>query len=369
MSNEIKAPRLLGNYGGHTFDGHLTLAIMKTCEEDKNLITDSNFQNGNGNWNQPEFFEGGIASLIEDKTAKTGDRCIKLQANNPFGQRVWAVLWFDVEPDTTYYLGAVVRGDKWNDTNKCDMTLGFVNPETGKFLHNNTGGSLTDESQKGFAFDGNWHIVKNAFYSGNLNKIGIGFCGSSFSAYVDSLTLYKMEDAIDYKFPKRDAEGGKLVNLNPPVATCDDAQNLFENHDLEGGDYSFWESGVSFGMTATLGCHDDAHGTSLHYTENTYGTDTPKQTYYIKWLDVEKNTNYTFAAEYCTAKEGKGWFGVMTGNAYLPTPIQKYFFNTFEDAWCPVAVTFNTGDYDRIGFVVCDCGGEGYIDNLYFFKA
>ena len=52
---------------------------------------------------------------------------------------------------------------KWNDTNKCDMNMGFVNPETGKFLHNNTGGSLTDESQKGFAFDGQWHVCKNAF--------------------------------------------------------------------------------------------------------------------------------------------------------------------------------------------------------------
>ena len=66
MSNEIKAPRLLGNYGGHTFDGHLTLAIMKTCEEDKNLITDSNFQNCR------YFLWGTVNNDTKNKNSKMG---------------------------------------------------------------------------------------------------------------------------------------------------------------------------------------------------------------------------------------------------------------------------------------------------------
>ena len=93
-----------------------------------------------------------------------------------------------------------------------------------------------------------------------------------------------------------------------------------------------------------------------------------QQCYYIKWIDVEKYTNYTFSAEYLTLKQGKGWFGILNGNRYIPEPVQKFFFAGLENAWSKAAVTFNTGEFDRIGFTVCDCGGEGFIDNLYLFK-
>ena len=43
-------------------------------------------------------------------------------------------MFFDVEPDTEYYFTVFARGEKWSDTNKCDMYLGIVNPETGKFV-------------------------------------------------------------------------------------------------------------------------------------------------------------------------------------------------------------------------------------------
>lgn len=36
--------------------------------------------------------------------------------------------------------------------------------------------------------------------------------------------------------------------------------------------------------------------------------------------------------------------------------------------WHPAAVTFNTGGYTKIGFVVCDDGGEAYINDLRLFK-
>jgi len=365
--NNYVAPNLV-RYLWHTHDKHNTLSVIYICDDSKNLITDSDFENCNGNWKQNSLFKSGIASVIEDKSALSGSHTLKLEADNPFEQKVWAISYFDVEPFTTYYFTAVVKGEQWSDTNKCDLTFGIVDPATNKFIKGPKG-AWTQESQCGFAFDGDWHIVRNGFYSGSLDKIGIGFCGSSFLAYVDKLYLFKESDKVNYTFfDGRDAIGGKLVDLMPQVSVCSKEDNFFKNSDFEEKDYSFWESGISYGMTVTLGNHDEAHGKSLHYTENTYGTNIPKQTYYIKWIDVERNTNYTFSAEYCTVKSGDGWFGLLSGNKYLPKPITKYLFNTYGDDWCRVGVTFNSGEYDRVGFAVCDCGGEGYIDNLYLFK-
>lgn len=369
MSNTNYVAPSIARYGFHTHDKHNTLSVVYVCEDGKNLITDSAFESGNGNWKQDSLFASGIASWVEDKNAKSGNHTLKLEANNPKEQKVWATSYFEVEPNTTYYFTAVVKGEQWSDTNKCDMTLGLVNPETEKFIITNNR-PWTCESQYGFSFDGNWHFIRGGFNSGSLNKIGIGFCGSSFLAFVDKLYLFKESDKVNYTFfDGRDAIGGKLVSLVPEKTVCDEEDNMFQNHDLEKSDYSFWESGVSFGMTVTLGQHDEEHGLSLHYLENTYSTNIPKQTYYLKWVNVERNTKYTFSAEYCTTKAGAGWFGVMAGNKYLPKPITKHHFDTYNDDWCRVGVTFNTGSYDRVALAVCDCGGEGYIDNLYLFKA
>lgn len=366
-NNVYEAPRVIG-YTFHRHDKHNTTSVVYVCDDDKNVITDSGFENGNGNWNQPEFLQSGMVQWIDDKDAKFGKKSLKIESHNPVSQNNWAIFYVDVKPYTNYYFTAIVKGEEWSDNNKCDLTLGPVDPKTQKFIK--TRGEWTSESARGFSFDGRWHFIRTGFYSGSETKIGIGFCGSSCVAYVNKLYLFEDADKKEYDFfDGRDAIGDRPVSFTPEKLVCDESQNLFKNHDLEGDDYSFWESGISFGMTVTLGEHDKDHGVSLHYQENTYGTNVPKQTYYIKWFNLKRNTNYTFSAEYCSTKAGDGWFGLLSGNKYLPKPVAKYSFNTYNDDWCRVGVTFNSGDYDRIGFTVCDCGGEGYIDNLYLFKA
>lgn len=369
MSNTVKEnyiPPRLTSYGTHTFDGHVTMSVVYVCEDDKNLITDSDFENGTGNWNTPSLFENGMVSIIEDSTARNGHHSLKFEAHNPFEQKLWSSFTVDVEPDTTYYFAAVVKGEQWSEDNKCDFTLGIGPAETGKFIQQS--GRFTEDSQNGFAFDGNWHIVRSAFYSGTAEKISIVFCGSSFVAYVDKLYLFKEEDKVDFKFSKRDTCGGKLVNLNPQKTSCDEKDNIFKNGSFDAEDITFWKEGLGLGHTVTIENFGEDHGKAMYYHENTYGSGYPKQTYYIKWIPVEKNTNYTFSGEYYTLKNGKGWFGILNGNRYVPEPIKKYLFNSLENVWCKVGVTFNTGEYDRIGFAVCDCGGEAFIDNLYLFK-
>lgn len=359
--------RLIGGYGTHTFDGHITMSVVYVCEDDKNLITDSDFETGNGNWNKDSLFENGAVTVIEDETARNGHRSLKFEMHNPLGEKVWSSFEVEVEPYTTYYFAAIVKGEQWSENNKCDFTLGFGDPRTGKFIKG--AGAMTEDSQKGFGCDGNWHIVRNAFVSGSDNKVLITLCGSSCVVYIDKLYLFKESDRIDFKFSKRDAKGGNIVNLYPEKRICSKEENMLVNGTFDESDLSFWETGLSFGMTVTIEDTKSNYGKAMHYLENTYGSGYPKQTYYIKWIDVEKNTDYTFSGECLTLKNGKGWFGILDGNRYVPNPIQKYFFKGLANTWCKVGVTFNTGEYDRIGFAVCDCGGEAFIDNLHFFKA
>ena len=94
----------------------------------------------------------------------------------------------------------------------------------------------------------------------------------------------------------------------------------------------------------------------------------PNSTYYIKWIDVEPNTQYTFSAKYAIAQSGEGFMGLINGYC-----IQQFNFgqeNYLESlAWQTAAVSFNSGERNRIGFVICDAGGEAYIDELRLFKS
>ena len=113
-----------------------------------------------------------------------------------------------------------------------------------------------------------------------------------------------------------------------------------------------------------------------------YASDRPTGTYYIKWIDVEPNTDYTFSAKYAIAQPGEGFMGLINGyrlesevteNRLFPTVIKRYDFdekNYLESlAWQTAAITFNSGERNRIGFVICDAGGEAYIDELRLFKS
>ena len=79
---------------------------------------------------------------------------------------------------------------------------------------------------------------------------------------------------------------------------------------------------------------------------------------------------------------GEGFMGLINGfrmesevteNRVFPTVIQKFGFgqeNYLENlAWQTAAVSFNSGERNRIGFVICDGGGEVYIDELRLFKS
>lgn len=367
------APKIIQDYETHFLDEKFgTHCLVKVCEEDNNLITDCSFENGTGNWNQNTLFASNYMSVISTDKAKSGNKCLKFNTKNT-KENVWCIFYLDVEPNTVYYFTGFSRGDFWSDTNKCDMSFGIIDAATGKFVESSYSGYHCADYQLGTTFDEQWHISRAEVNTGSATKIGIGFTANSSVAYFDELYFFKSEDAVEYQFPKRDVEFPIITDENPEFIGCNKDFNLVDDFDFEEDGNSYWKDSLGYDITATVKDTSSVNGKALYYLENTYGSSKPKQTYYIKWIDVEPDTEYTFSASYKVLKSGNGWFGVINGSEYLPAAIKKFKFSELLQSddptlWNTTGVTFNSGGFSRVGIAVCDIGGEAFIDNLRLFK-
>ena len=380
---EYTEPSLGETYGvrvtNFEYNAPVDYPVSYICADEDNLITGGSLEN-NGNWNQGNLFGAGVVSVVsatEDSKAHSGSKMLKYSAAGLEREKTWSAMFFDVEPNTEYYFTAFVRGEKWSDTNKCDMYLGIVNPETGKFVPQGfKANKRYDENrQYSVAYDNEWHMIRGVVNSGSATQLGIGFSGGNAVAYIDDMYFFKSEDKVEYKMPKLSIKDASASQSTPEKIGCEDSDNLFDNYDISdvSGD-TFWTSGKGFFPTVKLAETGSTKGNAIYYSENTYGTGYPKGTYYIKWIDVDANTDYTFSADYCILKNGDGWFGLINSNEFFPSRIKTFTFEEIDGKadedhlWHPAAVTFNTGGYTKIGFVVCDDGGEAYINNLRLFK-
>ena len=341
------------------------------CGSDKNLISDNGFENGNGNWNVQSLINSNL-KVVDYGNAVSGNKVLKFQAND-LKNGVWSTFFVDVEPNTDYVFSAWVLGERWSDTNKNDMTFGVIDSNTGYFLPegSDTVGKWMNASFQLYprAWDEEWHITGITFNSGTATQVGIAVYGANSTAYFDDLYLCKLDDAVVYTVSERTKANAEIVDLEPQNASCEEKDNLFENYDLSDTSSDYWQTGSIFGKQVTIQDSKGSKGNALHYSPI---SEYPHRIYYIKWIDVEANTNYTFSASLEILKSGDAFFGFINGNKVLPSDIVR--FNTDESefdenyAWKTVKVTFNTKDYTRIGFVICDCGGEFFLDNLRLFK-
>lgn len=368
------APTILPLYTTKNYEGTTSLETFNLyiSSPEDNLITDYSFENGTGNWNKDLLFGNGLLSVVEDSNARTGKKVLKFEAHD-LETPAWSSFYVDVEPNTEYYFVTMARGELWSDTNTCDLHFGIADYDTGKFLTQTEIRGTSETKQLITCFDGDWHSERTCFNSGDATRISIAFYGANSTAYFDDMYLFKAEDKIDYEFPYRSIEGGNVTNASPAKKGANAVDNLFRNVDLSDITDSFWNNdsfslnGLSISDTGSR-----AYGNAIYYSEATYYTGKPKQSYYFKWIDVEPNTEYTFSADYVITKKGDGWFGMVTGNKYIPGVITKTNFSdkfTYNYNWNTASYTFNTGGYDRVGFVLCDKGGAAYIDNLTLVKA
>ena len=293
----------------------------------------------------------------------------------------------DLKPDTNYWLTLFVKASEVTSVENGFITFGMTVPETGNFI------VMADPTSEGsrpykpgqqlvpMAYDGQWHILTVPFNTKELTELNFTIDGLNCEVWFDNIYIFEEANAKHFVSPITVKGDAVVTDSDPKLLGCEEDKNLFENYDLNDGNAFWGDNSHKFGVFGNaLNVADSGsrvYGNALHYVSNR-----PNSTYYIKWIDVEPNTQYTFSAKYAIAQPGEGFMGLINGycmesevteNRLYPTMIQQFNFgqeNYLESlAWQTAAVCFNSGERNRIGFVICDAGGEAYIDELRLFKS
>jgi len=364
-----------------------------------NLFGDSSFEDAkNSAWNTNTFLNQ--SGLITDD-GENG-KVYKFIAGD--SETVNSIT-FDVLPNTDYWLTLKVKNPPITADNTYKFTFGLANTDTMDFL---LGKEIDSEQYRVFtplsqlsmvAADDKWHLISAKYHTNDETKLTFIVKGTKTVAFFDDVYLFKDSDRKRYISETEKLTDIKVTNSSPSLLYYNSqGENLFENGDFSNGE-DYWntkdDGNVFFGTKLSLtDSGTEKYGISLNYSNK---AKYPNRNYYIKWVDVKPDTEYTFAAkcrilewkndkyipstEYSNAHTFKsGSFGILGGygfesditqNQLLPTPILEYKFssqNYNNSDWKDVAVSFNTNDKNRIGFMVYDGGGEAFIDDIRLFE-
>ncbi len=328
-----------------------------------NLIKNASFEDAEGGqWNTDAFF-GDVLQVVEDPTAPDGNKSLYFDTSATM-QPEWYWFTVDVEKNTEYVFSAWVKGAYIAADNRFYASLGAINPASGKFMrYDGINASREGGQIYPTAWDNEWHLRSVAFNSGEQTKIAIGFYGYSSKMWVDDISLHSKLLGTTYVGEKT---AGMIIPTNSDASYCDPAKSATENVNLDDAASTYWQDGSGW-KNGFVTITDDkvGYGPSLHY-DAWMGVGT----YYMKWIDVEPHTRYTFSADVKVQEAGGGCLRLMIDKPKKPEPFyQKFFNDNLGTDWTTLCVTFDTGVYDRIGFAVVDKGGEALIDNIRVFKS
>lgn len=382
MFEAEKVSATVGNPAGGSFYSS-TFYIAK---DGTNIIENGGFEeNATGASNDALNISGSNVSIVtDDKLVFDGNRSIKMTAGED--EQNYAIP-FSVEPNKEYYVSFFIKCEPksgwYKDLEKFSpLTYGITDFSTGKFLKGNNNTELKENTQFMLpAYNNRWYMASFSLNSNDNTKLNLVIKMHNSTAYLDNVYIFEKENAVVYKAPLKKLGNIKVTNENPENLDTD--VNLIENFNFSEQDVTFWSSPRNSLYGDTLDITDTKHtiqGNAFHYKSNKRY---PNRTYYIKWIDVKPNTEYTFSAKYLIAKTGEGFFGVIDGyksdlysiteNLVYPKFVKKFSFDTdsydVNQNWQNVGVSFNTGDRNRIGIVVHDRGGEAYIDDVRLFES
>ena len=191
-------------------------------------------------------------------------------------------------------------------------------------------------------------------------RLGIALYGHSSTLRVDGMALYPSDKGVKYQ-PKTTAV---TVKIDDGSGTCPDSKNLITDPYVTKTNY--WQTGSGWDNGFMFGSQSDAdHGTSLRYKESE-----KNGVYYVKWIDVQPNTDYVFSMHFKVVQNGAGYIALAARDANGPSPILIINMDKdiYGEDWLPFHIRFNSGSYTRIALAVCDRGGEALMDNLRVYR-
>ncbi len=356
------------------------------AEAQNNLFADAGFEKGTN-------FSGSGSEIRSDSTAFKGDNYLHFEAGET---EKLAYITVPLKKNTTYYATLFTRypktdGSKFGNSH---ISLGFADPDTEDFIQTSSpdseaGRLYTKTTQVSpAAADNAWHIVSFSIRSNDAQALKFLIRGTNDTIDVDELYIFEEKNAVKYVSDFEKKADVTVTDLNPALlGTKTAADNLVGDFDFENGS-AYWAvtDSTLFGTAQHAGDLNPANSNHsiqknalLYESTKRY----PNKIYYIRWVDVEPHTEYTFSAKCSIVKTGDGAVGILSGYRYdgysdvtenmkLPTVIKKFAFskeNYKENCdWQSFGVSFNTNDRNRVGIMVYDGGGTAYFDDFRLFK-
>ena len=345
---------------------------------DKNLLQNGDFESTGGQWDV-DTFHTEYVSVVADSTAKTGSNTLffNTSALDDKDKFVQPTFWLELQPNTDYVFSAWLKGALLSEDNCGRATIGIVDVN-GKFLESRDILFLDGTRQLvPTAWDDEWHLRSVQFNTGTDPEketitVGIALSGWGSKLWIDDMALFVVGDGTKYMSANM-AGGIKLdYSFDRNTIGCDDANSLIPDPNMKKADESgFWAGSYGWrnGFVSFVENRYE-YGASMKYTSTGDNADT----YMIKWVDVEPNTQYTFAVDIKILEDGFGRLGLLDDKLRDKVEFFKVSFDSYDyddsenTGWRTVVTSFNTDVYGRIGIAIVDGGGEVLLDNMRLFK-
>ena len=333
-----------------------------------NVVTQPSFESTtNAPWNVPTFIKDNL-SVANDPDAKDGSKV--LLYNNPTTTESWHYFDLDLPTGGNYVLSAWVKSPFLSATNQATASIGIVDPGTDKFFvsgnANYKGHSSTPTIMiRSTATDNQWHLRSVTFFVGSAGTVKIGVCGKQSMLYIDDISVHLETNGVTYV---GDQTGTISPSNNNSNMYCETTDNLVEDCNMVGSvAENYWKkaSGWNNGFMS-FDTVSDKHDRVLKF--NGTGATGKKIYHYIKWVNVEPNTQYTVSFDYNITAKGTGQLRFLDNNIDLPVAFKTYSFSNTTNGWTTTSFTFTSGNYNRIAIAFTDGGGTAYFDDFRIFK-
>lgn len=348
----------------------------RPSSDSNNVIVEPGFEdttNTSAQWNTSSFLTQGVSVQTDASIAHSGSNYLQYYRGS-VDVTTWSMFEITCPTAGEYVFSAWVRTPNLSANNLGKASIGVIDTDTGKFLTYDDddyyGHYSTPEIQiRSTATDDEWHLRSVTFYVGVANaNIKIGMYGLSSKMYVDDISVHLLTNGVKYSGTQTGTLNGSTSVTNK---YCESADNLIPDCSMNSEQSeefwtfaaSGWENGfLSFDTDAT----DSSHGTVLHYKGTNPGS--TKLYNYIKWVYVEPNTSYTVSFDYRVASAGNQLM-FIDNNIESPQVFHNPTLGSASNSWSTYALTFTSGNYNRIGIVLRDsASAELYLDDFRFFK-
>ena len=349
-------------------------ALAPTARETKasNWVLNGDFETGDlSNWSS---WQGTVASEDAASSGTYGAHLI--------GEGGWGgMLRQDVlvEKGTTYVISF------WAKVNSVGTNLLFFGAST------NTQYAPAEGSSGTWISKNSWTKMTYTVTPTDDTKMAINFSGGGTgkaeSIYIDDITMYPEgvqpdEPDLPPSEPLTLFSYGTIINR--PV---NESKNLIRNGSFETANDAQWSVNTFLSDNVSVVRDETTYDGRQALYFNTSGTTEPE--WHIFWVEVEKNTNYTFSAwlkgSFLSADNaGRATIGIIDPNtkkfltfAEKDQDIAGSMFSNSERQMVPTAwdnrwhlnsVVFNSKEKTTVGVALYGYGSQLWVDGMALFK-